>query len=200
MMTQTHLLVGAALFAKPGQRVRNTAVIVGSLIPDAAIYVLFVWSKVMSIPETQVWRELYWQEPWQTWTAAGNSAPLYLGLLILGVILLRTGGLLWKIGLFATFLALAALVHVAMDLPVHVDDAHRHLWPLSDWKFISPISYWDPDHHGRVVSIIEGCLGIVLAILLFRRFKNWLVRGLLLLLIAAYIAVPVYFTLMLGGN
>jgi len=199
MMTQTHLLVASALLARPGEKLRNTAVIIGSFIPDAAIYTLFIWSKIAGIPEQRVWREIYWQEPWQTWTAAGNSIPLYVILLALGVIALRAHTAAFRIGLVLTFLALAALTHIAGDLPVHVDDAHRHFWPLSDWKFISPISYWHPDHHGGIFSIFESVLGVVLTIILFRRFKALWVRALLVLVCLAYIGVPLYFTLVLGG-
>lgn len=199
MMTQTHLLVASALFARPGQRLRNVAVVLGSLVPDAAIYVLFAWSKAMQIPERTVWDELYWQEPWQSWTAAGNSIPLYAVLLLAGIILLRAVPGLFKVGLFLTFLALAALSHIAADFPFHVHDAHRHFWPLSDWKFISPVSYWDPAHHGSLFQIFEVALGLALAVLLFRRFKALWARLALGLLIIAYIAVPLYFTFMLGG-
>ena len=116
-----------------------------------------------------------------------------------GVAALRIPALAYRIGLFAVFLALAALTHVAGDLPVHVDDAHRHFWPLSDWKFISPVSYWHPDHHGGIFSILESMLGVMLAIILFRSFKGLWVRIVLVLVCLAYIAVPLYFLLMFGG-
>jgi len=200
MMTQTHLLVACALFAKPGAKLRNTAVIIGAFIPDAAIYTLFVWSKLAGIPEERVWREIYWQEPWQSWTAAGNSIPLYVLLLILGVVALRAPTAAFRIGLVLTFFALTALTHIAGDMPFHVDDAHRHFWPLSDWKFISPVSYWRPDHYGSIFSMLESLLGVVLAIILFRRFKAWWVRILLAAVCTAYIAVPVYFSVILGHH
>ncbi|MGI9355107.1 MAG: hypothetical protein ACR2PF_08105 [Rhizobiaceae bacterium] len=199
MMTQTHLLVAASLLAKPGEKLRNTAVIVGSFVPDAAIYTLFIWSKLASIPEQKVWREIYWQEPWQTWTAAGNSLRFVMLPAFAGVAALRIPALAYRIGLFAVFLALAALTHVAGDLPVHADDAHRHFWPLSDWKFISPVSYWHPDHHGGIFSILESMLGVMLAIILFRSFKGLWVRIVLVLVCLAYIALPLYFLLMFGG-
>ena len=199
MMSQTHILVASALLAKPGQKLRNTAVLLGAFVPDAAIYGLFVWSKLKGIDEKTVWDELYWQEPWQTYTAAGNSIFVYIALMLIGAIALRNAPAAHKIGLFLVFLSLAALTHLAADLPVHVDDAHRHLWPFSDWKFISPVSYWDPDHHGTAFSIFEVLLGMVLCAILFRRFKSWLVRTPLIILLAAYVLVPLYFTLQLGG-
>ncbi len=199
MNTQTHLLVAAALFAKPGHSLRNAAVVVGSFIPDAAIYTLFVWSKIAAIPEQKVWDELYWQEPWQSWTAAGNSIPLYLLVLVLGIVALRAHRSVFLFGLLMTFFAAAALSHIAGDFPVHVDDAHRHLWPMTDWKFISWISYWHPNHHGGIFSVLEMMLGLVLAVILFRRFNALWVQTLLALVCAAYIGVPLYFKFVLGG-
>ena len=167
MMSQTHILVASALMAKPGEKLRNTAVLLGAFIPDAAIYGLFVWSKIAGIDEKKVWDELYWQEPWQTYTAAGNSVFLYLAMLVISLIALRNAPVVHRIGIFLIFFSLAALTHLAGDFPVHHDDAHRHLWPVSDWKFISPVSYWDPNHNGRIFSILEVFLGIALSILLF---------------------------------
>ncbi|MFD0916392.1 hypothetical protein ACFQ14_08240 [Pseudahrensia aquimaris] len=199
MMSQTHILLSSALFSKPGHSLRNAAIVVGAFIPDLAIFALFGWSKAAGIAEQTVWNELYWREPWQSWAAAGNSLPLYITLGLIGVILLRIAGGVWRIGLVLAFIALSASLHIAGDLPVHVQDAHRHLWPLSDWKFISPISYWNPAHHGTLFAIFEICLGLLLAIVLFRRFQTPWLRVTLGLVIALYIAVPLYFTFMLGG-
>ena len=200
MMSQTHILVASALLAKPGHKLRNTAVMIGAFIPDMAIYGLFIWSKLAGIDERTVWNELYWQEPWQTYTAAGNSILLYLILPIIGLVALRNAPVAHKIGLFLVFLSLAALTHIAGDLPVHVDDAHRHFWPISDWKFISAISYWDPQHHGSSFAILEALLGIGLSLLLFWRFKSWFARVPLMLLLAAYLLVPLYFAIQLGDH
>ena len=133
MNTQTHVLLAAALLSKPGSPARNTAVIAGALVPDLAIYTLFVWSKLAGIPERRVWNELYYNPPWSNAVTVGNSAPLYLDLLITGVLIARR----WRAGLLLALFAGAALIHIATDLPVHVDDAHAHLWPLSDWLFRS---------------------------------------------------------------
>lgn len=95
--------------------------------------------------------------------------------------------------------ALAALTHLAGDLPVHADDAHRHFWPLSDWRFHSPVSYWNPSQGGGWFAFVEATIGIAAAVVLFRRFGATWVRALLGLAIAAYVVVPLYFTLALGG-
>jgi len=198
MMSQTHVLLASAILAKPGAKLRNTAVITGAILPDIAIYGLLIWSKLQNIPEAKVWNELYWQDPWQTYTAAGNSVPIYGLLVLLGLAILRGIPGLFRLGVFAVFLAMAAFIHIAGDLPVHVVDAHRHFWPISDWKFISPVSYWDPNHHGRSFMVFEAILGLGLSGLLFKQFKNWAIRVTILICVAAYLAVPAYFILQLG--
>ncbi|MEN0040395.1 MAG: hypothetical protein AAF764_03560 [Pseudomonadota bacterium] len=201
MMSQTHLLMAGALLTKPADtcngRLRNAAVILGAFLPDAAIYVLFAWSKIAGIPERRVWDEIYFSGTWQDWVAAGNSGPIWLVVLILGAIALRSGGL-HRAGILLFFTAAAALIHIVGDAPVHVDDAHRHLWPLSDLRFVSPVSYWDPDHHGRIFMVFEAALGLLLSVILFRRFHALWVRFLLVTVMIAYLGVPTYFWLALG--
>ena len=194
MMSQTHLLIASGLFARPEKRLRNWSVLIGAFIPDAAIYGLVIWSKIQQIPERKVWSEIYWQEPWQSYTAAGNSIPLYLTLLLIGVFLLRAIPAAFRFGVAATLVALAALTHIAGDFPVHVTDAHRHLWPVSDWKFVSAVSYWNPNHYGNIFFAFEILLGISLCVILARRFKHFYISIALALLSLAYIAVPIYFS------
>ena len=65
----------------------------------------------------------------------------------------------------------------ALDLPVHTDDAHRHLLPLSDWRFHSPVSYWDRRYHGAQFAIFELMLNLVLLGYLLRRpVQRWMRR------------------------
>lgn len=50
-----------------------------------------------------------------------------------------------------------------------VRPAHRHLFPLSDWRFASPVSYWDPAHHGDVFLAAEADLVALGGLVLLRR-------------------------------
>ena len=59
-------------------------------------------------------------------------------------------------------LCLSMVGHSLLDLPVHNDDAHRHFFPFSNYRFISPFSYWDPNHYGRIVAFVE--MALVLAV------------------------------------
>lgn len=200
MNTQTHLLVAAAIFAKPDRPKRNTALIIGALLPDAAIFALFGWAMLTGVPQEVLWREIYFSEPMLTLTAIGNSAPLYAALALAAWSYARwhTGRPLPALPTL-TVLGLAALTHLAGDFPVHVDDAHPHFWPLTDWRFRSPVSYWDNVHHGRAFGAFEAALGITLAAILFFRFKALWVRALLALCVLAYLAVPVFWYLQFAG-
>lgn len=221
MNTQTHLLLAAALFCRPNAPKRNAAVIAGALAPDAGVYGLYVWSKLAGVPEREVWRTIYFQEPMQTVQAVANSVPLYAVMLLVGWFAFSMAGTVkpatatasgpsiadngngwWDFVASRSTLALfalAALAHLAGDLPVHADDAHRHFWPLTDWRFHSPISYWNPAQGGNWFAFVEAALGIAAAVLVFRRFRAWWVRALTAIAIVAYVGVPLYFTLMLGG-
>ena len=198
-MTQTHLLIASALFAKPGHKKRNTAVLVGALIPDAAIYVLVAYAAITGIPQRTLWNETYWTDSWQTWVTIGNSLPLYLGLFLVALWIAapQDGRARWQS--LPALLALAALTHLAGDFPVHNDDAHIHFWPLTEWRFHSPVSYWDRDHYAGIFAPLEMLLGLGLMVVLFRRFSGLLTRILLGLSIALYVAVPLYFILSAQG-
>ena len=69
-------------------------------------------------------------------------------------------------------LVLAALasmtLHCLADLALHREDAHGHLFPLSDWRFTSPVSYWDPAHYGLIFAACELVLVAVGSIWLLR--------------------------------
>ena len=187
MNSPTHTLLALALLSKKGDKRRNWAVVLGSIIPDAAIYLWAPYQRfVNGVSGEQMWRELYFAPPMQNLIAYFNSVPIYGALAVLGYVMrAKTWGKLML------FFALAALIHMATDLPVHNHDAYRHFWPFSDWRFISPLSYYERDHHAGWVSLIEAGLAIISIIVLWRRFPKLWVKVTLGLLALLYIALPI---------
>ena len=183
------MLAAAALLTQKQNAKRNAAVLAGALVPDLSIFVLFGWARAGGIPQYEIWTSLYWQEPWQTISAISNSFPIWA--LILAV------GLATRLQA-VTILAVAVLIHLALDFPVHADDAHKHFWPLTDWRFHSPLSYWDTNHHGRMVILAELALCIACIPVLWRRHEGWIVRTLLFLALISLGLVPLFFWLTLG--
>lgn len=125
-------------------------VALGSILPDLPMVSFYAWQKlVLGTPERVIWRERYYLESWQAFFDLFNSLP------ILGVGLVVA----WWLGASRWLALLASMVlHCLCDLPLHHDDAHRHFWPISDWRFESPVSYWDPSHYGQWISLAEIAL------------------------------------------
>lgn len=191
MNTPTHTLLALALLSRPQQRKRNLTVIAGSLIPDLAI---FLWAPYQSfvngVSGEEMWRELYFAPSMQNLIAWFNSIPIYLGLIALGFL---GRGKAW--GKLLLVFAAAALIHMATDLPVHAEDAYRHFWPLTDWRFYSPLSYWDEAHHARWVGTVEIILAGGCIALLWRRHPAQWVKIALSLLALFYVVVLAFIVL-----
>ena len=195
MMSQTHVLLSAAAFTKPGAPVRNSAAILGAILPDASIYVMLAILRLQGVEQRRIWDEIYWQEPWQFFSAVSNSFPLFLSIALIGLVMQRFAktSMMVFVSVFLAGLGLSALLHLAFDFPVHADDAHRHFWPVTDWRFFSPLSYWDSRYFGDYVSLFEGLIGITASIILLRRFKLVWVRIAVGIALASYRLVPAFF-------
>ena len=62
--------------------------------------------------------------------------------------------------------------HVLTDALTHAEDARPILWPLSEWRFRSPISYWDRSYHGHAFAAVEhGTLLLIVARTISRRVR-----------------------------
>ena len=189
MNSPTHSLIALAALAKQGQSRRNWAVFLGALIPDAVIYLWAPYQafiKQESWPE--IWNTLYFEPPMQNLIAYVNSVPIYGALGIAGYL---GRGKLW--GQLCLVFSLAALLHIAFDLPVHNHDAYRHFWPLSDWRFYSPLSYYETAHHARWVSLVEAGIAAVCIVVLWRRFAQRWVKVVLSALALLYVLVQFVF-------
>ena len=195
MNTQTHILIACALFSKSGKenRARNWAVFCGALAPDILIFFMFGWAKLTGTPEKEVWTNWYYNPPWQTWIDGSNAFIFYIGLLIFALILPKIIEAGKALASLITVFSLAALIHLLCDLPLHVDDGHAHFWPLSHWRYHSPVSYWDHNHYGHYFMVFEALLGIGLCIILWRRFNKLWIRLLLALCLIPYIVLPIMF-------
>jgi len=185
--TQTHLLLASGLLTRRGEKARNVAIVVGAFLPDVPVFALFGIASAMGYTSQDVFGDFYFRNDMRNLMGAFNSF-FVAGLIAATGWFCREKWWGWPM----VFLAAAMTVHAATDLPVHVDDGHRHFWPFSSFVFNSPLSYWDNSHHGGTVSVVEAVLGIVCAVILWRRFPDRRIRLLCAVAITAYIAVPAY--------
>ncbi|MEL7462988.1 MAG: metal-dependent hydrolase [Pseudomonadota bacterium] len=179
MMTQTHILVGAALFARPGARWAGPAAFAGAIAPDLDVFVMWIAERMQGVSSCVIFRDRFWESPWTEVQAVSNSAPLWALIALIGFLVRGRSIALLAFG--AT-----GLLHIVGDFFLHADDARAHLQPFTGWRFFSPVSYWDPAYFGRTAMAVEAVAGAGLALRLWRRFGGWGVRGALGLTAAVY--------------
>jgi hypothetical protein len=166
MNTPSHAILNWALLTKTSKHPLVWPILLGAVLPDLPIFVFYGWAKLIQrLPESVIWTQAYYRPFWQTWIALLHSIPLAS----MGFVLSAVLG--WQIPaqLFGSM-----VLHSLGDLPVHHDDAHRHFFPFSDYRFISPLSYWDPRHHGTIVALIEISLVTVGSVYLFPKVQTWI--------------------------
>jgi len=139
----------------------NPLLVAGALTPDLPLFVFFFWFSFFD-PHSQVaiWNECYYYPGWQIAINAFHSFTIWGFLALL---------LWWLRKLPAALFSLAALLASAEDFLLHSDDAHAHFWPLTDYRFNSPVSYWDPEFHGAIASLGEIMVVLLAALWLWPR-------------------------------
>ncbi len=175
MNTPAHLLFGTALFSKPEQKGTYVAALGGAMAPDVSLYVMVavsIWG--LGIPANTVFREYYYSDSWQAVFAVDNSFILW-GLALAFAI--------WKGWPRLLAFSAAGFAHLALDFPLHTHDARQHFWPVTDWVFESPVSYWDSRAHADIVGPFALSLALGCTLIIWRKFRSWVIRlGTLVLL------------------
>ena len=183
MNTPAHLIFGVGAFARPGQRAVCLAAVAGSLLPDLSLYVLAGFELfILGIPPSVVFGQSYYSALWQQIFAVDNSVFVWAIPVLAGLVLRRN---------WLTVFGFAGLLHLALDFPLHHDDGRQHFWPLSDWIFRSPVSYWDPAHYGQIVGVIEVTAALVVCAILIWRFRSLIAR-LAIVALAVLEAFPLF--------
>ncbi len=199
MNTQSHILMGAVLF---GRKVPGTAWAgaMGGLTPDIPMFAIVAFLRLTGHGFDEIFGKLYWSGWWQICNAIGHNFLLWSSVFLISLRMNAVGNAkLAERSRYAVAFSGSALLHSAVDFLVHRNDAHMHFWPLSQWRFVSPVSYWDSAHYGTPFGLFEASLGLTMAALLFRQFQRLAIRVLLALIIVLYAAVPAFFIFNLAG-
>ena len=187
MNTPSHAIINLTLLSKPQLPQANLAIVIGGILPDIPIFIFYFWAKfIASLPEAKIWSEAYYQPLIQNLVAIFHSIPLA----IIGLLISYYFG--WQI---LQVVCISLVLHSLLDLPVHNDDAHRHFFPFSNYRFISPISYWDPKHYGSIVALIEILLVLLATLRVFPGINSVIGKGLMILVNIFYWSAYIYFYL-----
>lgn len=168
-------------------------ILAGALVPDLPMLVMYVVERgLLGSSEALIWQDRYFAPGWQLFVDLFNSLPL----IALGWVLAR-----WRGSRILQLFFLSMGLHAGTDLLVHHDDAHRHFLPFSQWRFASPLSYWDPRYFGRYFLGAELLLVVLGSGHLVRRGQERAVRWIgagTLLVTALFIAFALVFWSGLG--
>ncbi len=201
MLTQTHMLVGMALFGRSVEKasLRVSVAAAGAVLPDLSLFIMWGQARMRDVPEQEIWSELYFSPVWQSAGAVTNSIPLYFLLALCGAALglwchRQNHRVAEMVSVLISVASLAALVHTLCDMPLHHDDGHPHFWPFSTWIFSSPVSYWDKRHFAGYWMPVEALLGFGCVALLWRRFSSRIFRSALVLFAMSFVAPALYWS------
>jgi hypothetical protein len=173
MNTPAHLILGAAVFSRPDAPRITAAAMLGAVAPDLSLCIMAGWHLfVLGTPPGIVFGHLYFSEAWMAVFAVDNSFVIWGAAFALAW---------WRGAAWAMALCGAALLHLLCDFPLHHDDGRPHFWPLTDWIFESPVSYWDRSAHAGIVGPFEITLALGACAWLWRRFRTWRARGMIAL-------------------
>lgn len=172
MNTPSHAIVNYAMLSGFAPR-QAWPIMLGAVLPDLPMLVLVIWARLKGIPGKALWGEVYWQPFWQDFTHYFHSIPLALGVALIA----HYFGIAWL-----KYLAISMVMHSLGDLPLHNDDAHRHFLPVTQFKFVSPVSYWDSNHNAVWGALAENLSVLAATIYLFPAIGSLFVKGSLALL------------------
>lgn len=163
MNTPAHIAASLLTWQKQTGRAAAFAVTLGAILPDAPMFLFYGFQKAVGSSEKRIWSTLYFDESWQLFFDIFNSIPLA----ILAMAVCYFGK-----NRFGLLLSSSCLLHLLCDLPVLYDDAHRHFLPVTNWRFFSPVSYWDPKHFGTVFMSIELMFAVGASVWVWKRSPN----------------------------
>ena len=189
MNTPAHIIFGTAAFGRANAPWVTLAAVIGGVLPDVPLVLMVGWSiLIQSIPAQTVFDSYYFSPEWQAVFAIDHGLLLWGAVLAFGVVLRHQ---------IVTAFAGSGLLHAATDFLVHHSDARRQFWPLTDWIFRSPVSYWDRSHYGGIFGPVEIAVSLLLCGLLWHRYPSRLGRAGIVLLGLAELAPGILFGLMM---
>lgn len=188
MQTYSHFLITALIWDLLRRRTppirTGAAFLWGSVAPDIPLIVLTIGyalsNKISGSNKStfgDAYDELYFHNTWWMLLTSLFHAPfLIASYFALGVALnaWKGAGRLSKAGRPLCWFALGCGLHTLLDIPTHAGDGPLLLFPFEwHYRFPSPVSYWDPDHHGRVFAPIEAALDVALIVYFMVVFVRW---------------------------
>jgi len=192
MQTYSHFFITATLADPLKKRwlqpdlpeLERGALLLGSIAPDLPLTLITIGCIIYDVANNTfgadesvvraLFEDLFFNSPWIKAPHNLFHSPL------LNVLYILFGYWLWKRGntwgAWIFWFAAGCMLHTLIDIPVHYDDGPLLLFPLNwSWRFMSPVSYWDPQHYGTPFAIFEHTL--ILGLFIYLLATNRLLIG-----------------------
>lgn len=174
MQTPSHFLLTAVLAHKapiPNQTIHKSAFLVGSVLPDLPLLVLTfgyeIYYRWFAIPPTSgsimeyLHFDLFFTDP--IWIISHN---FFHSLVINGALLGVGYWGMWQKRRWARplfWLSISTLFHTILDIFTHHSDGPLLFFPLNwEYRFASPVSYWESAFYGRQFTFVEYTIDTLL--------------------------------------
>ncbi len=148
---------------------RSRALLLGSVMPDVPLTAIAITTILTDLIQGNFADEetlSYTQQLFDTWffqsswvKTAHNlfHGPIPVLVYILIGYFAWKNGRKWGASIF--WFGCACMLHTLIDIPLHYDDGPLLLFPFNfDFRYYSPVSYWDPARYGRQFTIFEHIL------------------------------------------
>ncbi len=138
MLTTSHAAWAATLSK---HRSHSRWFVAGAVVPDAPALLVATGLLISGTPRPQIVFRTYHRSPWRELHLVAHA--------------LWPATLLGLPGRRSRALVGGWLTHLAVDYATHHDDAWPPLWPLTTWRWASPVSYWQNDHHACALTVCD---------------------------------------------
>lgn len=133
----------------------------GGILPDILYMVAFI-PKIFSYQSFMEWMaDPLWDTIWNSPIAKSAHSFVVWAAISLGLLVVLEKEA-WR--RFFPFL-LGWGLHVLFDALTHVSDGYAIFFPLGEYRFPAPVSYWESGFHGRAYFLISHALMIALSVL-----------------------------------
>jgi membrane-bound metal-dependent hydrolase YbcI (DUF457 family) len=138
--------------------------VLGAVVPDLPYLFVFAATALRTGPRTLTDLGL-WESLWRSPVVCALHSWVPWGVVLFCALVrrrLRHPASAPVIGSFLAFV-LGWGSHVFLDMLTHRSDGYPIFWPLSAFRFPTPVSYWEPSYHGAAFAMVcDGSIAVLL--------------------------------------
>lgn len=184
MNTPAHVIINLALLGKRAKWAYSGVIMIGGILPDIPLLIAYgIQASIIGSSLSRLEAPLLWI------SEVLHAFPILLLAMLLAWCLHRPS-FLW--------LCLSMFLHALFDFPIHNEFAHRHFYPLSDFQFLSPFSYWDPQYFGHYFAITEMLIVLIASLFCVRHITTTNFRIIIYVTASFYFISMLYFIMTFG--